>query len=390
MESSSELLLTLGVLSLFGLFASTIAKRTILPRVTILILFGALIGEEGLSLIPLKVQSHFNIIADLTLLMVGFLLGGKLHKDMLNRSLNQVLWVSLSAALGTALIVSLGLIILGVSPTVAIILGCIAAATDPAAILDVITELRSNSLSSKQILSIVALDDIWALILFALGMSLVHSINGNGGEHSFLYKAGYEIFGSILLGVLIGVPAAYLTGRVKDGQPIFTEAIGIVFLCGGLSMTFDLSYLIAAMVMGSIISNLATHHEYPFHAIENIEAPFLVVFFILAGASLDLQALIHLGFLGVSFILLRGLGKYIGALAGGRVSGLPKASQNWMGIALMPQAGIAIGLALVASNMYPEHSQLLLTVAISSTVFFEIIGPILTRISISKLDKTIT
>jgi len=388
MEFSAELLLTIGTLSLFGLFASTLAKRTFLPRVTILILFGAMIGQEGLDLIPVSMQNHFNLIADMTLLMVGFLLGGKLHKDLLTNSLKQVMWVSICASVGTAFIVTLGLYALGLNLTVAIILGCIAAATDPAAILDVITELKSHTPTSKQLLSIVALDDIWALIIFALGMALLQSINGGIHEHSFVYEASYEIFGSILLGVIIGIPAAYLTGRVKDGQPIFTEAIGIVFLCGGLSMLFDLSYLIAAMVMGSVISNLAKHHEYPFHAIENIEAPFLVVFFILAGASLDWQALSQIGLLGAAFIGLRIIGKFLGAALGGYLSDSPKANKIWMGPALLPQAGIAIGLALVASNEYPDYSQTLLTIAISSTVLFEILGPIVTQKSIVNLDKS--
>lgn len=390
MEFSAELLLTIGTLSLIGLFASTVAKRTLLPRVTVLILFGALIGQEGLDLIPSSIQNHFSLIADMTLLMVGFLLGGKLHKEMLTNSLNQVMWISICASLGTAMIVALGLYLMGLSLTISIVLGCIAAATDPAAILDVITELKSNTPTSKQLLSIVALDDIWALIIFALGMALLQSVNGGNPEHSFIYEAGYEIFGSIFLGITIGIPAAYLTGRVKDGQPIFTEAIGIVFLCGGLSMLFDLSYLIAAMVMGSIISNLAKHHEYPFHAIENIEAPFLVVFFILAGASLEWNALSQIGLLGLAFIGLRIVGKFVGAGVGGYISHSPKPSQKWMGFALLPQAGIAIGLALVASNVYPDSGQILLTVAISSTVLFEIAGPIATQKSIKSLDRSIS
>ena len=108
-----------------------------------------------------------------------------------------------------------------------------------------------------------------------------------------------EIGGAIILGVLIGLPAAYLTGRIKSGQPMLIEALGIVFVCGGLAIMFDVSFLIASMVMGAVITNLARHHEYPFHAIEGIEWPFMVIFFVLAGASIELGAARDIGFIGI-------------------------------------------------------------------------------------------
>jgi len=184
--------------------------------------------------------------------------------------------------------------------------------------------------------------------------------------------------------VLIGLPAAYLTGRVKQGQPILTEALGIVFVCGGLAIWLGVSFLIASMVMGAIIANLAKHHEYSFHAIEGIEWPFMVIFFVLAGASLELSALKNIGLIGVAYILLRATGKYLGAKIGSQFSRAEKSTKRWIGLALLPQAGVAIGMALVASNQFPEYRQVLLSIVISSTVFFEIIGPVFTRMAIQR------
>jgi Kef-type K+ transport system membrane component KefB len=386
MHDSALFLSTIGGLLLIGLFASALAKKTFLPRVTILLIFGAFIGQSGINLIPESFTQHFSLIADMTLLMVGFLLGGKITKRSLKGSAKESLLISISAALLTATIVAFGLWAMGMPADMAILLGCIASATDAAAIMDVINELGIDTKFSRLLMSIVALDDIWALMLFAIGMAAVSSTGVEaGGQESILLTAAFEIFGSVILGLVLGIPAAYITGRVKAGQPILTEAIAMVFICGGLSMWLELSYLITSMVMGAVIANLARHHEYPFHAIENIENPFMVVFFIMAGASLDLQSILGIGLFGLAFIALRILGKLVGAKVGGLASGSSADSSKWLGPALFPQAGVAIGMALVASHHLGASGQMLLTIAVSSTMFFEIVGPVFTHIAIKRV-----
>ncbi len=337
-----------------------------------------------LDLIPEVFSARFSIIADMTLLMVGFLLGGRLTRDLLKETASEVFWISICAALTTAGLVSLGLIFAGVPREVAIILGCIASATAPAAILDVVMEHGVESKFSRLLLSIVALDDLWSLILFGVGVSAVKTLNGASGEISFLWIATREIGGAVLLGIALGLPAAYLTGRVKKGQPVLSEALGLVFVCGGLAIWLGFSYLIASMVMGAVIANMARHHEYPFHAIEGIEWPFMVIFFVLAGASLDLESLAGIGLIGSLYIVCRALGKWLGARVGSELSRTDRMTKNWMGFALLPQAGVAIGMALVASNQFPAYQQVLLSIVISSTVVFEIAGPVFTSLALKR------
>ena len=210
-------------------------------------------------------------------------------------------------------------------------------------------------------------------------------MNGAGFDISSITTALRDIGGAILLGGLLGPPAAYLTGRLKPGKPILLEALGLVFVCGGLAMMLEVSYLIAAMVMGAVVANFAKHHMYPFHAIENVESIFLVVFFVLAGASLELRSVVDLGMLGLVYILSRSAGKILGASFGGKISAAGAKTRAWMGWALLPQAGVAIGMALVASSLFPDYRQTLLTIVISSTIFFEIIGPIFTRMALYKV-----
>jgi len=384
MQSASQFLIALGGILLLGLLTDVLGRRTHLPRVTLLLVFGVIIGKDLLDIIPSVFSDRFEIIADMALLMVGFLLGGRLTAGTLKNSAGQILWISISAAIVTTVIVSLGLVWIGVSEEIAILLGCIASATAPAAVLDVVTESGYKGRFSDLLLSIVSLDDVWALLLFGIGIAVVRSISGLDGDMLPILIIAREIGGAILLGLLIGLPAAYLTGRIKPGQPILIEALGIVFICGGLAIMLDVSFLIASIVMGAVIANFAKHHEYPFHAIEGVEWPFMVIFFVLAGASLELSAVSEIGFIGIVYILCRATGKYLGVMLGSHCGKAGKETKRWMGIALLPQAGVAIGMALVASEHFPGYRQTLLSVIISTTIFFEIIGPVFTRMALQR------
>ncbi|MET1255720.1 cation:proton antiporter [Aliikangiella maris] len=385
-EPDALFLLSIGFILLSGLIISTVGRQTFLPRVTLLLIFGVMIGKDGLDIVPSIISDKFELVTDMALLMIGFLLGGKLTKESLGSILQSAFWISVSAAVLTTIVVSLGLLLLNIPIPLAIMLGCLAAATDPAAILDVIEESGYEGRFKNLLISIVALDDAWALILFGIGVAVVSSLTHGVTDSSALIVVLKDIGGAVMLGLCIGFPAAYFTGRLKPGQPILTEALGIVFVCGGLALWLDVSFLIAAMVLGAVVANFATHHEYPFHAIEGIEWPFMVIFFVLAGAELDLSMLAKIGVIGFAYLLLRSFGKVIGGTLGGGYSGVDKSVKKWMGVALLPQAGVAIGMALVAANYFPEHRQLLLSVAISSTVIFEIIGPVFTRISLTKMN----
>jgi len=382
-----QFLLSLGGILLLGLATDLLGRRTFLPRVTLLLIFGVIIGPGGLDLIPTFFTERFELIAEMALLMIGFLLGGKLTSESFTQNGRKILIISVSAALCTSLIVLSGLYASGLSLEIAILLACLSAATAPAAVVDVVMEAGDKGPFANLLLSIVALDDAWALILFSISISIVAAISGNGISVSPVLMVTRELGGALILGLLIGLPAAYLTGRIKAGQPMLTEALGLVFLCGGLALWLEVSFLIASMVMGMVITNLAKHHEYPFHAIEGVEWPIMVLFFVLAGATLELSALVDIGLIGITYVLCRIAGKVIGAWLGAVVSKSDKLTQHWMGVAMLPQAGAAIGMALVASNQFPEHRQILLSVVISTTIVFELFGPIFTRMALSKYSE---
>ena len=379
MEHVPQILITLGFLFLAGLVTDLIGRHTPLPRVTLLLLVGFAIGPSGLDVLPAFQEDWFPIITDIALSMVGFLLGHHLTLSSLKRRGSIVLGISIGAVLVTALLVFLGLLLAGVRPELALIFAGIAPATAPAATLDVIREVQAKGEFSEILENVVALDDAWGLLLFSLLLTIAEVLYGQGSRWDMFFLGSWEIGGALLLGLLIGFPMASITGRIKPGEPTQAEALGFVLLCGGLAIWWHVSFILACMVLGTVVANLATHHRRPFTAIEDIEWPFMILFFIMAGASFEIHTLQKIGIIGVAYILFRLIGRVLGAWGGGWIGGANTLIRNWMGLALWPQAGVAIGMALLASQHFPGLTDIILSVVIGSTIIFELIGPIMTR-----------
>jgi Kef-type K+ transport system membrane component KefB len=379
MTDLSTTLLTLGALLLLGLLTDAIGRRTPLPRVTLLLVFGFLIGPSALNLLPEFSERWFPVIANIALLMVAFLLGEKLAFSFLRRNGKVVFLVSLAEVAATSIVMLIGLLIINVPVTVALLLAGISTATAPAATVDVVREAKASGTFTRTLLGVVAIDDAWGLIVFSFMLAIAHMISGQGSGAEVLLFASREIGGALLLGIGLGIPMAYLTGRIRPGEPTLAEALGLVFLCGGLAIWLGVSFLLASMSMGAAVANLARHHHRPFHAIENIEWPFLILFFVLAGTSLHLDSLLKVGVIGTAYIILRMIGRILGGWTGGTISRADQKVKRWMGMALLPQAGVALGMTLVATQYFPEIEDIILPVVIGATVFFELIGPVSTR-----------
>lgn len=387
MDELSKTLLTLGSLMLLGMATDYLGRHTALPRVTLLLIFGVIIGPAVLDLLPQFSQIWFPVIADIALLMVGFLLGERLVVSFIKENGRKVLGISLAVVVTTTLVVAGGLLAVGASLMMALLLAAIATATAPAATTDVVHELKADGPFSRVLLGIVAIDDAWGLIVFSFCLAVATSLSGGGDDMAVVMHGLWELGGAVLLGLVLGVPMAYLTGRIRAGEPTLAEALGLVFFCGGLALWMEVSFLLAAMVMGGVVANLAKHHQRPFHEIQHIEWPFMILFFVLAGAALNVDALLTVGIIGVAYIVLRTVSRLAGAWLGGLFTHANKTEQRWMGLALMPQAGVALGMALVATQRIPELADTLLPVVISATVFFELLGPILTRLALRRAGE---
>jgi Kef-type K+ transport system membrane component KefB len=386
---TAQTLITLGALLLGGLAVETIGRRLPVPRVTLLLIFGYLIGPDVAGLLDAaEAERWFGPMTTIALVMVGFLIGEKFSPERLRAWGRVALIVSLIQAIATAGVTTLGLILLGMGLAPALLLGAVACATAPAATFDVIREESAAGPLSDTVMGVVAFDDAWALLIFSLMAAAVAFMAGSGGAEGFLFHAFREVGGALLLGGLLGLAAGWLTQRIRPGEPTLLEALGLVLLTAGLATHWNLSFILAAMTMGAVMTNVARHHERAFHEIEHIEWPFLLLFFVLAGASLHLEVLVGVGLLGVAYVALRVIGKVAGGYLGVVAAGGEPVLRRWLGPALLPQAGIALGLALIVEQRFPEIDGTLLSMIIAATVVFELLGPPCTRLALRRAEES--
>ncbi len=368
------LLIALGGIFLCGLALDLVGRIVHVPRVTLLMIMGAVAGPPVLGFIPASLVEHSGLYSDVALTMVAFLLGGVLRPRDMRRHGRQILTYSLSIVVVSAIFVGFGLWAVGADPALAILLGAISVATAPAATIDVIRQSGRTDAFAKAITGIVAIDDAWGLLMFSGAMVAAGIVVGVELSTGLVHGL-WEVAGAFVAGSVLGFPAAYLTGRIKPGEPTLVEAIGLVFLCSGVALALDVSLLLTGMTCGAMIVNFAHHHDRPFHEIERIEWPFMLLFFVLAGASFDVADVFGVWLFAIGFVGLRLLARLFGGVVGARIAGRSDREGLLMGLALTPQAGVSIGMALVAADQFPDLAELLITTVMVTTIAFEVIGP---------------
>lgn len=386
-HGAPELILTLGALLLVGLAIAGLGRRLGVPQVTLLILAGMAIGPSGFGLLPERSGQWYPVISDLALLIVGFLLGRHLSAALLWRHGRKLAWFSLSAVTGAVVLVGALLVAAGTPLPLALILAGIAPASAPAAILIVVEEFGGRGSYTETMLGVVAINNALALIAFDLLLAATETMEGVGGPLGPLLSGGRALGGALVVGLLVGVPAAFLMPRIRTGEPMQLGVLGMVLACGGLALWLEASYLLAAIILGAVLTNAPRTDRRPFETVEHLDWPFLVLFFILTGASAHPGELLTMGWVGALYVAGRMLGLAAGAWIGGWMGRAPLLQRRWMGPAIMPQAGLALGMALVAGSALPQWREPIMAVVVASTVLFELVGPVLTRLALSRVGE---
>lgn len=376
-------IILLGAILSASIFADTLSRRTAIPRISILMLVGigiacvqqVWIGDRNSDVLG----GLSEPLIQLALVMVAFLLGSELKVDRLRSTGPLILIISLFVIIGGGIVVGAGLLVLGFPLVVAVSLAAISVATDPAAVSESVRDSRRTGLLPGVLLGIVAIDDGWGIVVFGLSMAVLGWVVGSDGQLALLH-ALWELGGAVLIGVAIGLPAAWLTGRLKPGEPTQVEAIALILLLAGLSSLLGVSALLGSMIAGCLVANLSNHHTRSFREIEHIEWPFLVFFFVLSGASIDLYKVNDALLLTLAYLFLRLTGRVLGGyLAVMFTRAKHEPMPRNIGLALTPQAGVAIGMALLAAERFPEFRDSILPVVVASTIIFELVGPVLVK-----------
>jgi len=351
---------------------------------------GILIGPYILRLVPDNLIKATDLVGYFVLSLIAFSLGENFLWREFRRIGREVVVISLAAVLAVLILVSLALWLIGQELSTAIILGAIATATAPMTTVMVIREYRAKGPFTTALLDIVAIDDAWGIIAFAITVAIAKLLTSplNVGNPLILASAEAfrEIFGALILGLILGVLLSILSRYVRGHTISLIYTLGFILVTTGISLHLKFSPLLANMTLGAAVINLTRKHLF-FEVLHRIDWPFYLLFFVLCGASLQIPFLKELSLLGIIYVVARILGKYVGVYLGGQISHAEVKVKRYLGFGLIPQAGVALGLAIIAKAELPSIGNLVFTTIIATTVIFELIGPFGTRFAITKAEE---
>ncbi|MFH1848087.1 MAG: cation:proton antiporter [Candidatus Omnitrophota bacterium] len=383
-----NLSLSLGLIFLFGLITAKIARRMGVPAVTGYLLLGVCMGPECLGGVMPRLLAASGVVSNFVLGIMAFGIGQNFSADNFRRIGRSVIWISTLEAAGAWLCVTMSFwMLLGQPLYIAILFGSIAAATAPAATVMVVREYKAKGTFTSTLLGVVAVDDAWCLIIFAVSLALakgLHAHSAQGGQLlRIALKSVLEIGGAFILGSAAALLLSRLSRFIRKSRefPIYT--LGIIMLNIGLALHFHVSVLLASMFLGAVLVNIDRTSFRFFEALNKFDYMFYLLFFVIAGASLHFRSLASIGILGISYLFIRVAGKMAGAYIGAFASASSPEVRRFMGLGLVPQAGVALGCALIAKASFPEIGDIIFTTILATTIIYEIIGPMCTKFALT-------
>ena len=379
----------LGIAMVAGLIFSRIVKKVRLPNVTGFLVAGLLIGPCCLKLVPSEALEGLNIITTVALGFIAFSIGGEFRIASIRAIGKNVIIITLFQSLLAAALVDIVLCVCGFNTSESIILGAIATATAPAATLMVVRQYKAKGELTNTLLPVVAMDDAVGLVVFSVSSAVASTLSSGGpvSVYSMAVKPLIEIVLSLasgsLLGLLISVSMRFFHSRSNK----LMICIAGVVLGEAVANQFGLSDLLVCMSVGAVFANLRDDALDVMDLCDGWTPPLFMLFFVISGAELDLAALPTVGVLGLIYIVVRALGKYFGAYLGAVVVKASPNIRRYLGITLLPQAGVAIGMAQMALATMPEFGARIQAVVLAATLIYELVGPVATKIALTKAGE---
>ncbi len=394
---SQHVIFNAALMLLVGYLFGHIVEKIKLPTVTGYILAGVAIGTSGLRLIHPGNMEMLYVISEITLSFIAVIIGGEFSFQKLKLYGKDIFFLTLAQIVLTFLLVSFGLLLLGMPNYISFLLGAIATATAPAATVAIVESLKAKGKFVDLLYGIVALDDAGAVVIFSIAFAIAASMMG-GVElvlSTALWGAFSEILYSVLIGGVLGFIIHKLTVKKRNMNQIKILAMGFIFLSTSMAISLHLSPLIANMTLGMALVNLDKKHVRILFSFEPYTSLLYAIFFAIAGAELRLSVFsdFSIFLVGVAYIFLRMLGKYGGIYLSGLALGMDKKIRNYLGLSLVPQAGVAIGLVLfvqgspIVQNAGPEvqyNIAKMINIVLMGVFFNEIVGPPLSKYAIIK------
>ena len=421
-----QTLFALSIAMMAGLLMSRLTKIWNLPAVTAYLLAGILVGPyvlghfhvPGLGFTSVQNVEAYSIVSDVALGFIAISMGNEFRVADLKKIGKQAMVIAIFQALTATLAVDLTLyglhLILGeqILPlSVVLVLGAIATATAPAATLMVVKQYKAEGPLTRMLLPVVALDDVVGLIVFSVSFGIAKALEVRGvegaaqpGVMSILVNPLIEIVASLLLGALLGFLFHLVEGFFHSRSKRMSISVGFVFLAvafskmefegiGGSQINVAFSPLLVCMMLGAVFCNLCDFSEELMDHIDRWTAPIMVLFFVLSGAELELSVFSswQVVLIGLLFVLSRSAGKIVGANLSAKWTKCEPSIQKYLGITLLPQAGVALGMALMAADSLGsapgQPGNTVRNIALFAILIYELVGPTLTKIALDKAGE---
>ena len=407
-----QTLLTLSIAMFAGLMLSRLAKVLKLPAVTAYLVAGILVGPyvlgqlgvPGLGFISMADVKSYSLIADVALGFIAFAIGNEFRLGQLKKTGKQATVIGIVQAVVATLLVDAVLIGIHLAMPdklplpAAIVLGAVASATAPAATLMVVRQYKAKGPLTDILLPIVALDDAVGLVLFAVSFGISKAlISGRIDMLSVLVEPILEVILSLALGLVMGFLFTFFERFFHSRSKRLSMSVAFVFVTVALSMLkFEIggvhigfSSLLVCMMLGTIFCNICDFSAELMDRLDRWTAPLLILFFVISGAELELSVFtdVMIVLIGLVYILSRSVGKYSGAFLSAKATGCDKNIVKYLGITLLPQAGVALGMAIKAKSELGEYGAIVANITLFAVLIYELVGPLLTKISLEKAGE---
>lgn len=409
--SAMTTLLALSIALFAGLLMSRLTKLWNLPAVTAYLVAGILIGPfclgrlglPGVGFISADDVGRYDILCDVALGFIAFAMGNEFRLSELRKTGKQSIVIAVFQALVATIFVDVALILIHIiipkklPLSAAITLGAIATATAPAATLMVVKQYKADGPLTRMLLPVVALDDVVGLIIFAISFGIAKALeNGQVDMISIIADPLIEVFASLLLGALLGCLFHFTEQFFYSRSKRLSISVTYVFLAVALSqltfqigpVTIGFSSLLVCMALGTIFCNLCSFSEELMERVDRWTGPLMVLFFVLSGAGLDFDVFSDPAIIlvGIIYIVARSFGKISGASASSKFMHCEPSIQKYLGITLLPQAGVSLGMSLTAMSL-GTPGLIIRNVALFAVLVYELVGPLLTRIALDKAGE---
>ncbi len=386
-----HILFSLGLVLIGAWFAGKIIKLIHLPLVTAYILFGIIAGPDMLNIVHGALINVSPLVSSVGLGLIAFNIGQNFIWSDIKRMGKMVALISLFEALSAYFLVMLSArYILSMDWGPAMCLGALASATAPAATMMVIKEYRASGLFTSTLLGIVAFDDAVCLIIISISLAMVKTMAVMGSSdiaiiHALMHAVG-NIGGALIAGVILTVLIKKISRFIIARENLLIVMLSFLFIGIGVSEMLEIPLLLTCMIMGGVLANISQQTKY-FDVLHEIDAPVYLLFFVFSGANLKISAISSVGAIGILYFVVRIIGKFTGSYIGGALSAAPARIRKYMWLGLVPQAGVALGAALMVRDQLPQFGEMIFTTIVTTTVVYELVGPLCTKLALRKAGE---